>query len=359
MISVPPGSPAMVLTLLLGACGGILFYGINAPLPWLIGAMVLCTMAAFAGAPLSVSSWLRTVMITVIGVMLGSAFRPETFSQLGQWAATLSSLVVYLTLATAIMVFVYHRKLGLGPVTSFFSAAPGGLMEMVLLGKAMGGDLRTISLVHSVRIMLVVFIIPFWFRLFEGYEPRQTTGMAGIGDLTLTDAGLLVACAAAGLWVAGRLRLPAAPLIGPMIFSAAVHMAGLTAARPPLELVAVAQVVFGTSIGCRFVGVSLGRFMGVLTAAFLGTVFLTALSGLFAFVLAGFTGIPFAALLLAFSPGGLPEMSLITLAMGIDIAFVSTHHLSRIVLVIVLAPIAFSLLSRWLGISEKPRDDGD
>ena len=232
-------------------------------------------------------------------------------------------------------------------------------MEMVLLGKAMGGDLRTISLVHSVRIMLVVFIIPFWFRLFEGYEPRQTTGMAGIGDLTLADAGLLVACAAAGLWVAGRLRLPAAPLIGPMILSAAIHMAGLTAARPPLELVAVAQVVFGTSIGCRFVGVSLGRFRGVLTAAFLGTVFLTALSGLFAFVLALVAGIPFSALLLAFSPGGLPEMSLITLAMGIDIAFVSTHHLSRIVLVIVLAPIIFSLLAKWLGISEQQGDGAD
>ena len=56
--------------------------------------------------------------------------------------------------------------------------------------------------------------------------------------------------------------------------------------------------------------------------------------------------LPFAALLLAFVPGGIAEMGLVALALGQDVAFVSTHHVARVVLVIMLAPLAFRLLRR-------------
>jgi len=39
-------------------------------------------------------------------------------------------------------------------------------------------------------------------------------------------------------------------------------------------------------------------------------------------------------------------MSLISLAMGVDIAFVSTHHFLRIFLIILLAPMVFALVRR-------------
>ena len=51
-------------------------------------------------------------------------------------------------------------------------------------------------------------------------------------------------------------------------------------------------------------------------------------------------------LMLAFSPGGLAEMSLIAIAIGADAAFVATHHIVRIFLVIVIAPLAFKLMRR-------------
>ena len=42
--------------------------------------------------------------------------------------------------------------------------------------------------------------------------------------------------------------------------------------------------------------------------------------------------------LLAFSPGGLPEMSLIALALETDVPFVAMHHMIRIILIVTLAP---------------------
>ncbi len=60
--------------------------------------------------------------------------------------------------------------------------------------------------------------------------------------------------------------------------------------------------------------------------------------------LAQVSGLPAVPLTLAFSPGGLAEMSLIAIAIGA--AFVATHHVVRIFLIVVIAPHAFRLLRR-------------
>ena len=56
------------------------------------------------------------------------------------------------------------------------------------------------------------------------------------------------------------------------------------------------------------------------------------------------TGIPFASIVLAFSPGGLTEMSLVALALNVDTAFVATHHIVRITVVVMLVPFLFRLM---------------
>ena len=73
------------------------------------------------------------------------------------------------------------------------------------------------------------------------------------------------------------------------------------------------------------------------------------LSAAAAGVISELTGLSFAALLLAFAPGGLAEMALISLALGIDTAFVSTHHLIRLSAIMLLAPVFFRILESRFG----------
>lgn len=49
--------------------------------------------------------------------------------------------------------------------------------------------------------------------------------------------------------------------------------------------------------------------------------------------------------LLSFLPGGQAEMVVIAIVAGSDVAFVVTHHLTRLILVILAAPV----IGRWLG----------
>ncbi len=337
------------LALALGAVGGACFAWAGMPLAWMIGAMAATTAGALSGLPVRVPPRLRAVMIAVLGLMLGSAFTPEVLGAAGAWWPSLAGLLAYVAAVTA-AVALYFRRLGHGPVTAYFAAAPGGLNEMVLTGAALGGDDRVISLVHSLRILIIVFTVPVWFRVFGGYDAPPMGAMVGdLDDLGLRDALWLAATALVGALLGKALRLPAPALTGPMLLSAAAHLAGWTESQPPAELVGLAQVVTGAAIGCRFAGFAARRILPLALASLGSTGIMLALSVAATLVLAQLTGLPAAALLLAFVPGGLAEMCLISLALGVDVAFVSSHHVARILLVVVLAPAAFRLLGRVSG----------
>src|SRR3546814_16603188 len=120
-----------------------------------------------------------------------------------------------------------------GP-TAFFSASPGGLSEMMILGPTMGGDERQIALIHATRIVMVMLILPPAFRIFSGYVPPANLGSGGsIVELALTDLVLLGLCAVVGVVVGKRLRFPAWQMTGPLLASAVVPITRLTQARPP------------------------------------------------------------------------------------------------------------------------------
>ena len=347
---------ALGATLTLGAAGGWLFNLWQMPLAWMIGAMCVTTVAAMSGAPLKGSKRLRNVMIPVLGIMLGSAFTPEALEDAHLWIPSMGTMIVYIVFVAACVGFFLYRVVGVGVVTAYFSATPGGLATMVVLGHDMGGDERTIALTHSVRVLLTVLIIPFWFRAFAGYEPGGLETLGTITDLPLRDAGLLLLCGVVGFFGGRAIKLPSAQLLGPMLLSAAIHLGGFTEAKPPTEVINIAQIVIGSGIGARFAGINLRLVFKVMLSAIFSTFFMVGLAAGIGMVLEHLTGLPFQAVWLAFAPGGLAEMALISLAMGIDPAFVSTHHLLRVSFMVVMAPIVFGYLKRRFSITgDNPR----
>lgn len=338
---------AVLLALALGGLGGALAHWADLPLAWMIGAMTATTLAAMFGLPVGMALGLRVVMVAVLGVMLGSAFTPALLQQAARWGFTLSMLALYILVAASLG-YVYFRRIGgYDRPTATFAAMPGGLSEMIIMGGLMGGDSRLISLTHASRILLVVLILPFAFQFISGYSPagRPQPGPP-LMTLPAVDLGVLAACGIFGFLAARAIRLPAAAIVGPMLASAVVHLTGLSSAKPPSEIVAIAQLVVGAGIGCRFAGSSLRLVTRAIAVAAGATALLLAVTLAFSFALAWVTGIDGKALVLAFAPGGLAEMSLIALALQIDAAFVATHHSVRIFLIVVCVP---SLYRRFAG----------
>jgi hypothetical protein len=130
-----------------------------------------------------------------------------------------------------------------------------------------------------------------------------------------------------------------------MILMMVLELTGLTNLQPPVEFASLTQVVIGASIGTAFSGTRPRELAKTLFLSCGLTLSLLALVVVFAYGLHQWTGIGFAALLLAFVPGGLAEIGMLALILNIDPVFVASHHAVRVLLISLIVPL---LATRWL-----------
>ncbi len=335
------------LTLALGGLGGWLFAWIGTPLPWMLGALFVTVLASMAGLPLQVPQLFRRLWIIVLGVMLGSSFGPDTLSHVVLWGGSFLGMILFVSASTALVAWFYHRVGKFDRNTALFCATPGGLGEMAILGPALGGDERTIVLTHATRIVMVMALVPPAYALIEGYVPPADLGAGGrLLDANLYDLALLAVTGCVGAFAAKLLRLPAWQMCGSMFASAAIHAGGVTTTRPPLELIAFAQIVIGAGAGARFAGASFRQLLRPMAFSAVATLGVLLLAAAAAYGVAWALDLDFRAVHLSYSPGGFAEMSLIALALGIEAPFVAVHHMGRIFAVVIMASVLGRVLAK-------------
>jgi len=337
------GALRQVLALCIGIVAGYTAFRLKMPLPWMLGPMIANTIVAVSGGPITAPVRLRPFVIPVIGVMLGSTITAQIFTVIGDWFVTLLVMVPFLATAALGSYGVYRRIGGYDPVTAYFAAMPGGLVEMLQLGTAAGGIERRIALAHAARVLLVVSFVGLFYGLVLGAQSGAAGVKAwvGFGRLAISDWLVLAGCAALGVPVGQRLGLPAPNLLGPMLFSALAHLFHVVGVPPPSLMVIGSQIVLGTVIGCRFVGATAQEVARDLGLGVMSSLVMLVVAVGYTFLTSELTGTPMSQVFLAYSPGGLTEMSLLALALGQDVAYVSVMHILRILIVIVLAPFVF------------------
>lgn len=331
----------MGLTLALAALGGWLFHAVHLPLPWMLGAMVLTMSASIMGLPLARTRPVRPPFAAVLGVALGSAFRPEAFDQ-GITLVLLVPTILFSTVLCGLVGYHYLRRIaGFDPVTAYFAAMPAGIQEMTLQGGQAGGDERQIALIHGCRIFLIVLVVTaIYATLFQA--DSQTAALLKVGaDGSVWDWGMLVLAGIVG-WAAARaLRLPNAAMIGPLVVSAAMHLTGISSIAPPSVSIIVAQVIIGSSLGSNFIGT---RSSLLWRSVRHGLVLVPLFAGIclaITMVAAPLVGLDGNVMFLALAPGGTTEMSLIALALHANVALVTSCQLTRILLVNIGATALF------------------
>ncbi len=331
-----------LVTLALASAGAGGFWLLELPLPLLLGPMFACLVAALAGVPLRGVPPVSNAMRPVLGVAVGASLTPALFSQIGDMALSVA-LVPPFVLAIALTGYPYFRKVwGFDHATSYYAAAPGGLQDMLVFGEAAGADPRALSLIHTTRVLVIVSLMPFLLTWIWGLSLSGMPG-APASDVPLVDIALMLASAVIGWWVGERIGLFGAPIIGPLIVSGALGLGDILHSRPPGEAMQFAQFFLGLGIGVKYTGITMAEIRRILTASVGFCLMLAVLSVIFAEIviqteLAG----PLEAIM-AFAPGGQAEMVLLAILAGADMAYVVTHHLVRLIVVILGAPLAARL----------------
>ena len=330
---------AAVLALALGGIGSGVAWLIGLPLPFLLGSVLAVAVAALSGvrpfgvAP-AIPEKIRLFFVPVIGVSIGSAFTPEVLDEMPGWWPSVLALVLYIPLAQFLGYLVMRRMGGLDRATAFYGAAPGGLIEAVLLGEQHGADPAMLTMLQFMRLLLCIVFIPIGISLWTGYPVGSSAGAVIGGDeaLSALDWVILIVTGVVGTLIAKWLNFPAWQMTGALLASSIVHLLGHVEGGPPGWLVAATQLVIGITLGARFVGKSPRLFFTALRMSGVYVVLVCALAAAIAVPLHHVIGESWTAVFLAFAPGGLAEMSLIALSLQISVIYVTAHHVLRIVL---------------------------
>ena len=335
------GAQGFVLarTLLIGALGALAFNLAGLPLPFLLGPMFACLLAALAGVAMRPPPLMGDLARTVLGVAIGASITPELIGRLPQMGLSVALVPLFVLVIGAVGVPYFRRVCRFDPATSYFAAMPGGLQDMLAFGEEAGADVRALSLIHATRVLAIVSIAPVILTLGYGLSLDNPVG-APAGEVPLAQIAVMVVCAIAGWRLARWVGLFGATILGPLILATAASLSGLVSMRPPAEAILAAQFFIGLSVGVKYAGVT-ARELRVDILASLGFCAILAVISVAFAETVGLLGLaPPVDALLAFAPGGQAEMVVLALVAGTDVAFVVAHHLVRIVTVIIGAPIA-------------------
>lgn len=345
--------------LALGLAGGEIAVLLVLPMPWMLGSLGICAALVLLARPRALDGYafplrFRSAFVALIGVMIGTQVTPELLRLAGQLPWTVGGLVLFVLLAHLGNMALFRRIGGYDRATAFYAGTPGGLMESILLGESAGADARILTAQQFLRIIVVITVLPLGLSLWMGEPVGSAAGLAlAAGDGAPIGPGkiLLIAVAAfAGMQGARLLRLPAPQLTGPMALAAAATLTGALDLSLPVWMIAAAQVVIGTSLGLRFMGMSAQLLRRSAGLAVLSVSYMLGLGALFAAALTAITGLEWLHLLISFAPGGVAEMSVIALSLAANPALVSLHHILRILLTV----IELSVLARLIGLTPKP-----
>ncbi|MDT8328921.1 MAG: AbrB family transcriptional regulator [Roseovarius sp.] len=338
----------------LSAASGGLAQGLGVPLPFMLGPLAVSAVVATVlphrlpegyGFP----PRLRLVFIAIIGLMIGAQVTPELFTEAHDFMYSFAAITVFVILAHGIGYGIFRHLGGYDPVTAFYASTPGGLYESIALGEAAGADMTRLMLQQFLRVIVVVTVVPIGLSLWLGAPVGSSAGMTlARADVPWSDLPLIALAGVAGLGLGHVLRLPAGQLTGPMALAALMSLTGLLGLDIPQWLVNLAQMVLGTALGMRFTGLSRGMIARGAALSVVSVAMMLALGGVFAALLHRITAEPVDVLLISFAPGGVTEMALVALSLNANPAFVTLHHIYRILLTVLGLGVITRLRERRL-----------
>jgi len=329
------------LTLLIAALGGGTFYLLDLPAAWLSGAMVFVAVTTLAGVPTLLPARLRDALFILIGISMGAGVRPDVVERIGEWPVSMGMLVAVMVGVTYAGYAVLHFGAKWSKETAFFGAIPGALSYVIALATDRGADLPRIASSQSLRLFVLVAILPF--AVVHSSGEVVGGGDAGLASRPVDFLIGLPLCLVAS-WLAMRLRIPGGWMTGAFFMSAGLNASGVLTLVLPGFVVLPCFIMMGAFIGCRFAAMTLRQFIGVLGASLAAftAAFVTSLLG--AWIVSELVHIPFGQALLAYAPGGLEVMTLLAFMLNLDPAFVAAHQIARFTAMVLFLPFITALV---------------
>jgi len=337
---MPRPLPGWWATPLVGALGGWLASLANWPLPWMVGSLLAVIAVRCSGWLVNEIPRGRQTGQWLIASAIGLHFTSEVMQQVLQHFGVILAGALCTLLLSLIGIFILLRS-GTDRATAFFSSMPGGASEMVNLASRHAAQPAMVAAAHSMRLLLVVLIIPALFTWsLPSVDAPPPAPVSWPWLAVLLPAGGLLAL----LWK--RLGHPNPWMLGPLTVCAVASATFDLHLGMPEGVGQLGQWLIGCSLGCHFDRPffrSAPRFM--LRILLFTLLAMLAAAGL-AEVLGWAATLNQTSLMLGMMPGGITELCLTAEALQLSVALVTALQVLRLFLVMFLAEPLFRVWQR-------------
>jgi membrane AbrB-like protein len=325
-----------VLALALAGVGGFAADSAGVTGGWLLGALVVVFAAGAFGMPLALPGWLRSIAMGFAGITVGAAITAETAELVSLLPLTLALMFVFLAVLIVSTYLLHRYCWGASRATALACAWPGNVLLVFISAESTRANMPQVAVVQSVRVLALMGILPLTIGLYH-------TPVFSAAIPLSVDLGLAAIVALVCVVVAVRLSL-----VGGEMFLTAFAVGVLSGfdilrIAIPREMVSLFQIVVGAYIGIELAKCGARAFMSALVPSLASAIYTAVATIAMAFALASLVDYSVAALALALAPGGAEAMILLTVAFGVDPAFVGIHHTVRLVAL----TFGFPLILRW------------
>ena len=317
------------------------FDRVGLPAVLLLGPMLAAIALAVLGLDVHVPRPAFIAAQGVIGCLIARGIPGSMSSTLSaHWAVFLVGVLAVTVLANALGWLLARWEVFPGD-TAVWGSAPGAASAMLIMAEAHGADVRLVAFMQYLRVVCVsvtASLVAHWWIGGGAGAPQPAPhpillAPAHWGGFAAT---LLVAFGGAALGV--RLRVPAGGLLLPMLGGILLQEAGGVRLELPPLLLSAAYAFMGWTIGSRFNRQVLALTLRSLPKVLASIFALIALCGALAAALVRWAHVDPLTAYLATSPGGADSVAIIAASTPVDVPFVLTMQVLRMLFVMTTGP---------------------
>jgi hypothetical protein len=329
------GEQALLVAIAFG--GGAVFAAIGVPAPWVSGSMIAVAIAAAIFRLPDMLPVMRDVAMVAAGIAMGVGVTPETLRIMAKFPLSFAALALAIVACTWLAARFLERAAGWNRTDALLASVPGALSVVYLVAAEKRADIVAIAVVQNLRLLALVALLPTFVTVFEAHHlPHVVESPISPRDLLIVGlAGLLVGS------LFERVGMPAGLLAGGALAGMLLAGPGWIDGRVPEPIAIAGYVLIGVFTGLRMGMIDRRNLVRHFGAGMAALAISIGVALIVASAVSLGLGIRFGSSVLAFAPGGVEAMALLSLSLGLDPLFVTAHHLLRFISIGVLLPVFF------------------
>lgn len=355
----------MMVTFAIAIVTGWLAKKLKVPAGALVGGLIGVSAFHVLTGAAAVPGLARPILQIAGGALLGHAISKSDLINLRYLIKPALLLIMGLIAINIVLGYLLFKLSHLDLATAMYAAAPGGVSDMALIIEELNGDTTTVSILQIFRLFSIYLLYPPVFKLLtKRFSPKQEQ-LIGLDTVTQEISAALettkwrepkpgtrlqtvnflqtlLASVFGGLLLI-FLKVPAGGMVGGVLFSGFFNVR-TGRGYVPKKFGFFLQTGVGALIGSNMTKDSLLAIRHLIIPIVIMTISLILFTVVLGYAMFKLTSLDITTSVLAITPGGIQEMSMIARDLGCDTTPVIVMHTVRLVAVICIFPSLIMLL---------------